>query len=208
MKFEKLTENKIRIILDSFELEQNNITINSFLTRSKETQNMFFNLLEEAKNEIGFNTTDCKVKIEALSAPNNKFILLITKIEDLSINKRFVKTKIKEIKNINKKLCIYKFKTFDDYCEFIHIVQNSSQLSTLDFAKNISLYTYNNTLYLVLQNLYEDSISLSFFNSIIIEYAKYICNPEINLAQIMEKGTLFIKNNAIIKSIKKELLNK
>ncbi|MCL2355524.1 MAG: adaptor protein MecA, partial [Oscillospiraceae bacterium] len=60
MKFEKLTENKIRIILNLDDLHEKNIDFHSFMSNSLESQDLFFDMLEKAEKEIGFNTRDYK----------------------------------------------------------------------------------------------------------------------------------------------------
>ena len=67
MKFEKLNENKIRIILSNQDLADKNIDFNSFMSNSAETQTLFLDMLEEAEEKVGFITRDHKIKIEALS---------------------------------------------------------------------------------------------------------------------------------------------
>ena len=45
MKIEKLNENKLKIMFDYTELEENNISIHSFLANSKQTQEFFLAIL-------------------------------------------------------------------------------------------------------------------------------------------------------------------
>ena len=69
MKFEKLTENKIRIILNLDDLKENNIDLHSFMSSSVESQDLFYSMLNKAEEEIGFKTKDYKLIIEALAVP-------------------------------------------------------------------------------------------------------------------------------------------
>ena len=73
MRIEKLTENKIRIILNLDDLKENNIDLHSFMSSSIETQDLFFYMLDKAEKEIGFRTKDYKLMIEALAVPERKF---------------------------------------------------------------------------------------------------------------------------------------
>ena len=73
MKFEKLTENKIRIILNLDDLSEKNIDYHAFMSNSIESQDLFFDMLEKAESEIGFVTKDYKLLIEALGDANRKF---------------------------------------------------------------------------------------------------------------------------------------
>ena len=72
MKFEKLTENKIRITLNIKDLEKENIDFHSFMSSSLETQDLFLDMLEKAEKEIGFITKDYKLIIEAIATSDRK----------------------------------------------------------------------------------------------------------------------------------------
>ena len=72
LRIEKLTENKIRIILNLDDLKENNIDLHSFMSSSIETQDLFCTMLDKAEKEIGFKTKDYKLMIEALAVPERK----------------------------------------------------------------------------------------------------------------------------------------
>ena len=80
MKFEKLSENKIRITLTVNDLKEKDINFHDFMSNPLESQDIFLDILKEAKEKIGFNTTDYKVKIEALAMIDGDFIVNITRI--------------------------------------------------------------------------------------------------------------------------------
>lgn len=73
MRIEKLTENKIRIILNLDDLKENNIDLHSFMSSSLETQDLFYAMLDIAEKEVGFKTKDYKLMIEAIAVPERKF---------------------------------------------------------------------------------------------------------------------------------------
>lgn len=73
MQIEKLNENKIRITLNLDDLKENNIDLHSFMASSIETQDLFYNMLDKAEKEVGFETKNYKLMIEALAIPNRKF---------------------------------------------------------------------------------------------------------------------------------------
>ena len=70
MQIEKLNENKIRITLNLQDLKENNIDLHSFMANSIESQDLFYNMLDKAEKEVGFETKDYKLMIEALAIPN------------------------------------------------------------------------------------------------------------------------------------------
>lgn len=69
MRIEKITENKIRITLNIQDLKDNNIDLHSFMSNSIESQDLFYDMLDKAEKEIGFETKDYKLMIEALAVP-------------------------------------------------------------------------------------------------------------------------------------------
>ena len=152
MKIEKLTENQIRITLNIDDLNENNINLHSFMSNSFESQDLFYTILDKAEKEIGFKTDNYKLMIEALSVPGGNFVLTITRInqEQLKPKKR-LQAKRKELK-FNDEILIYKFKSFDDFCEF----GNYLKLEAPEFLKNLKkskLFKYNSEYYIVLDNL-------------------------------------------------------
>ena len=72
MKFEKLTDDKIRIILNLDDLSAKNIDYHAFMSNSLESQDLFLDMLETAEREIGFITKDYKLLIEALGDSDRK----------------------------------------------------------------------------------------------------------------------------------------
>ena len=73
MRIEKITENKIRIILNIQDLQDKNIDLHSFMSNSIESQDLFYDMLDQAEREFGFKTKDYKLMIEALAVPERKF---------------------------------------------------------------------------------------------------------------------------------------
>ena len=67
MKIEKLDENKIRITLNMEDLNAHDIDYHTFMSNSIETQSIFMDMLNTAEREVGFNTDDCRIMIEAVA---------------------------------------------------------------------------------------------------------------------------------------------
>lgn len=207
MKFEKLDENKIRITLSMHDLEEKDINFHDFMSNSIETQNLFLDMLEEAEEKIGFKTKDCKVKIEALAMTEDNFVLTITKIAPDSSRKHLYvspkkKPKIKRKSDrINTTHLIYKFNTFDDYCNFIEYLVHNKLSDSTKVSEKTYVYLYNNSYYLVLNNLNTQYKNITKFYTGITEFGSYVVNPDLFISRLNESGTLFIKNNAFKKSL-------
>ena len=207
MRFEKLNENKIRIILNTKDLESNNVDFHYFMANPLESQKLFLDMLNKAEKEIGFITKNYNLKIEALQISTGDFILTITRSmpskEKRLPQHKYTRLKTKpKLKNkakcdvLNNKTLIYSFNSFDDFCCFANsISSNLEEFKTI--AKNISLYEYKNKYFLVLANVCSSNKHNNFVFSSITEFATYISNSDLFKSFLIENGKLIMKNNAL-----------
>ena len=92
---------------------------------------------------------------------------------------------------------IYNFSNFEDFCSFVDFIHSSNLPNFNKFAKKSSLYSLNNSYYLILSNINSKYSHTKIIYSSITEFGKYV-TPVIGLAQkITESGTVVIKSNAI-----------
>lgn len=208
MKIEKLTEDKIRIIVSSSDLELENLDIESIMSKAIERQGFFTYMLEKAKDEVGFNTDGCKLLIEAFSTSDDILVFTITKYSAqdtnnkvLNPNKVGLKVKRKSL-NITNKQALYKLKSFDEFCEFCECITKEYKFDIKKLSKNTYLYLYNNTYYLFMKNIIIDNIALKSFYSIASEFLTPIHYSNNFESKLLEHGKLIIKGNAIITGIK------
>ena len=207
MKFEKLNENKIKIIVSMKDLEDKDISLHDFMANSIECQDLFLDILEEAEEKYGFITSNCKIRVEALAMTDKDFILTITKIVPETVKKQPVQPSRKRVRARRKvnnietaRDLIYKFSTFDDYCNFTKYLISNNLIDSNKLAKSIQLYTYKNFYYLVFHNMNNNYDKLSTFYTSITEFGSYVLNPDLFIHKLYEAGTLFIKNNALKRS--------
>ena len=198
MKIEKITDNKIRIILNLDDLKAKNIDLHSFMSNSIESQSLFVEMLDEAEKEVGFYTKDSKIMIEALASSDGLFIFTITKVEEDTPKKRNLRIKRKSF-NQNVEKAIYKFETFDEFCEFCSYISNDLALCSnlKGLAKNSSLYLYDNTYFLVVSGINLDFANLKNFYAVISEFAKLMGNNDSFESKLLEYGKPIMKKNAI-----------
>lgn len=199
MKFEKLNNDKIRIILNLQDLEDNNIDYQSFMSNSSDSQKLFLEMLDEAEEQIGFTTKDYKLMIEALATLNGDFIITVTRfLPDLDIsptyNKKTVKVKRKTNTLINDSI-IYEFNNYDDILDFILLFKNSNIKGFTSFTKDFSLYSYKNNYYLVMDNINKNFSGIKTFLCALTEFGKSINNSNLFKSRLNEYGTLIVKNN-------------
>lgn len=92
MKIERISENQIRCTLTSFDLSIRNLNIKELAYGSEKARNLFREMLQKASSEIGFETEDIPLMVEAIPLSNESVMLLITKVEDPEeLDTRFAK---------------------------------------------------------------------------------------------------------------------
>lgn len=206
MKIEKLTENKIRVIVKPSDLKLKSLDIHLLMTKALEKQTFFANMLEQAKQEVGFNTDGCKLLIEAFSSSDDVLIFTITKYSAQDINsfktqKKKLTVKRKTI-NLSNKQAIYRFGNFEEFCNFCECISKVNNFDIKNFSKNISLYLYNNTYYLIIKNINTSYCGANLFYSIISEFSKLVSYSDSFENKLIEHGKAIIKRNAITTGIK------
>ena len=205
MKIEKLTEDKIRVILNFSDLEKNHIDAKSVFSRTLEYHDFFMNLLEQAKTEVGFSTDGCKILIEALSTSDEYLVFTITKyLEPSSKGALPLKRPCVKRKSLNNsiKKTIYKFYNFDYFCDFCEYLKNNLNMEIDKISKASSLYFYKNTYYLIFNNT---KISQKLSKLLYITVSEFLSPYSFSNAfenKLLEYGKLIIKSNAINTGIK------
>ena len=199
MKFEKLTDNKIRIILESEELSKNNIELNDILKNTMKSQKFLLDILTKAEQEIGFYTKDSKILIEAFTSIDEVFVFTITK---LSNKKSIPHLKIQK-KTFTPILTspIYSFSSFEEFCCLCNALYKS-HININNIAKKVCLYCYKNKYYLVFSSINLNYNNLKKFFSVLSEFANIIHKPNGLEARLLEYGKLIVKTNALRTGIK------
>ena len=139
MKIEKLTDNKIRIILNTDELTAQNIDIKSLVSNTDVAQNLFKNILKRAEKEVGFVVADSKLLIEAFVSSEGFFVITFTKFKpDLkNSNKNTAKLKVKKkTPYSSNQNVVFMFNNFDEFCNFCTYCNNSKLADLKDFAND------------------------------------------------------------------------
>ena len=198
MKFEKINKDKIKITLNLKDLEEKNIDFHLFMSNPIESQHILLDMLDEAKEKIGFDTNNYNIKVEALVMAESDFIFTITRIlPDQAPIRKKAKVKRKKI-STNKLTTIFRFNTFEDYCLFLDSITPKEVNDNKRFLKTALLYTYKNNYYLCLTK--KEDVNSSLLDKLLfslIEFSKYVNNPEMFYSKLKECGKIVIKNNAI-----------
>ena len=160
MQIKKINNNKLKVILSSNDLDKKNIDIDSFLSNSIESQDLFFEILDLAEEEYNFNIENNKAMVETISLDNNLFVLTITKLKNNSESTYKRPCKLYRFENINDILNIYYY---------------------LNIA-NTNIYVFSNNYYILFDNIDKKS------ENILLEYAIPINNYSIIEPILIEYG--------------------
>ena len=206
MKIEKITENKIRIILKQEDFKDKSIDIKKLLLTTPESQHLFLEILNRAKKEVNFDTEGYKLLIEAFLQNEDVFIFTITKYIESNIAlknkpKRYLTVKRKS-QILNNSSYIYQFNSFEDFCEFCDSINQNNHINLNGIYKTSILYFYNDTYYLVIDGVNICHKSLNLFHSSILEFSNLLTFTKNFRFKLKEHGKVIIKNNAIITGIK------
>ena len=204
MKIEKLTDNKIRIIIDLDEFPGESFTANNFNQSDEKAYLLFQNILKEAEKQVGFKVQNCKLFVEACFTSEGYVIFTLTKYKNETNTERShkkLKIKRKCISNCYKN-AIYKFNNFEEFCTFCTYCSNSKLSDLSNFAKTISLYEYKKQYYLVFLDINMNFKYADLFYTSISEFSNLVSESTILKSKLDEYGKAVFKINAVKRGIK------
>lgn len=190
MKFEKLTDTKIKIILSLQDMELNNLSVENVLSNSTDSQKLIDLIINRAEKELGFKPDDSQLLVEAVIPSDDECIFTITKL-------------------LNDKICyahpdnsfIFKFDSFDDFINLCTFLNNFSYLCLKEISKNFSLIYYNNTYYLKFVESQYSSIVIDYVKTLFEEFGKDVSNSAGIDGILNEYGKIIYSKNALLKCI-------
>lgn len=80
MKIERINENKIKCTLTREEMDEMNINFNELAYGTEKAKDLFRDLMDRAKEELGFDADDGPLMIEAVPVKPDSLMLIITKV--------------------------------------------------------------------------------------------------------------------------------
>lgn len=193
MKIEKLDTDKIRITLNIDDLKNNNIDFHSFMSNSKESQNLFLYMLDIAEEQVGFITDNYKVSIETMYLNNGYFILNVTRFKgDNCFKSPRVTSKRKEISNeLNSS--IYVFSSMDNFLDFYSKIAGYINLDIFKDCK-YSLYCFENKYYLIINSECLNTKYRNLFLYILSEFSNLITNSQSIITNLQEHAKCLCEN--------------
>ena len=82
MKLERINENKIRCILTSSDLSSRQIMLGELAYGSAKAKALFRDMMDLAAEELGFETDDMPIVVEAVPMENGSIVLTISKVDN------------------------------------------------------------------------------------------------------------------------------
>lgn len=196
MKFEKISANKIKVLVTQDDLITHGISFESFTADSTAVQDFFWNVIRKAEMETDFVADSGRVIVEALHLKNEGIVIFITNpLEDTLLptqKNRRLRYRVKpKTPAKSEEPYIYLFEEFDDLCAF-------ASKWRYDGA-NSSLYTMGNQYYLVFTAPYP-AFNKSYMEAQILEFGKPA--PALKQAYLEEHGQKICDGNAIASIVK------
>lgn len=144
MRVQKVNEHTIRIFISLTELTDRDITMADLFQRSAKTEQLFWELIAQAREEVEFNL-DQPFWIQATVASNDEFVITIMKQEELSEDT----VKEKPVRKTSKSRLaesVYAFADFEDLISAVGRLPEFNQLRS-------SLFEFEGEYYLVLSRM-------------------------------------------------------
>jgi len=200
MKIEKINENMIKVTISTNDLEERNIDLNALNYNSPAAQELFWDMMEQAEEQFGFNLSDSQLIIEPLPDSNEGFIITITRLDedgDFESIQKYIKSKLKKsdlkVKKKSRKICstilIYSFNGIDDVCTL------SKRVADI-YSGESTLYKYRDTYYLVMARNSLTAAGSKAFEASLNEYGRKVANISFFEGYLNEYGEKIIENNA------------
>jgi adapter protein MecA 1/2 len=162
MKIEKINENQVKIFVSSSDLQDREISVSDLWSNGPKVRNLFWEMMEMANSEVGFDLEGRPMVVEAYGIPPEGFFVIITKGEDGHNITDYISDKwlgdinTDEYSDDDDEISenemdvmlgdplniIYSFENFDNACYAVQRIPNLSK-------GDISLYLMNGKYHLV-----------------------------------------------------------
>ena len=201
MRIERINENKLRVFLSFDDLEDRDINLETFSYNTPETQELFWDLMEQAEVELGFDAMESQLCVEAVTDVDHGFIITITRMDDEgefeSIHK-FIKSRYKRKELTTRKkaaalvstVAIWHFEDFDALTSACRHLEGRHTGSS-------DAWRCEDKYYLVLYGAEAPTGGRQRFEDILSEHGEKITNAGFFEGYLNEHGTRLVPQNAI-----------
>ena len=201
MRVEKISENKIKVLIDSTEAKELNIDSSMLARNTPEVQRMFRMAIRIAEESADFYIDGAKLFVETIPSYTDGIGMLITKVcsegeleeavNNCSYRGVIRRNEIPSAVTVRKKQLklIYRFSDFDAVCAA------ARELCAV-YVGDSSLYKLEDMFYLYLAP--SDAVSLMEADMILPEFAHKMEHGQFVHGRLNEYGELMIKHDAIL----------
>jgi len=185
MKVEILSADKLKITLTENDLDDYDIDIHELCYDVERAGDFFWDLLSDIDEEIDFFRSDCRLMIEALSAHEDCFVMIITRVD--AANSGYTRAKAKK-KSEHIPVVIY---SFDD----ISLAAQGSKRISVYYSGKSHLYKHDGKYFLTIHG--NNSFIAKDSDIILSDYGTKINNGTEFEGFLAEKGEFLIKEDAV-----------
>jgi len=201
MKIEKISESTIKVTISLNDLKERNVDLNTLNYNTPAAQEFFWDLMEQAEVQLGFNLSDSQLIIEPVPDSGNGYVITITRIDedgDFESIQKYIKSRMRKsdlrVKKKSRKVCsallIYAFKNIDDVCELAGKLENI-------YSGESTLYRCRDTYYLTLTRSGLVAANLKLFELMLNEYGTKVSNVSFFEGYLNEYGEKVIESGAL-----------
>lgn len=189
MKFELIKPNKIKVTVETHDLEKWGISADEMTKNTPETREIFFEMLRRAEKETGFSCNNARLVVEAaINSLMSELTLFVTKVDSDEEQKLFdkISLQIKSEKDGSerKKEKKQKTSTMVELDDFENVIGMCHVMRECFWG---TLYSYNDKYYMTMLPSYIPKAS---------EFGTV--RPEGYRAVVEEHGTPIVKNSAFL----------
>lgn len=184
MRIQKVNERTIRIFISFTELADRDITMADLFQRSPKTEQLFWELIAQAREEVEFNL-DQPFWIQATVASNDEFVITVMKQDEQS--EILVQEKGK--KKVGKRRpseWVYSFEDLEDVISAVALLPEFTQMLS-------NLYEFESEYYLVLNRL-GSGRKRQLAEAVLDEYGQLVSMTK---AFLIEHGKAVIPEKAV-----------
>ena len=205
MKIGRISENQVRCTLTSFDLSIRDVNLRELAYGSDKARNLFTEMMQKAESEVGFETEDLPVMIEAIPLKDESVMLVITKVEEPEeVDTRFARFSPQPVVEVQPQLMdtpeevkeipgrTFRFENLDKVIEAAGVLNGS-------YDGHNSLYKDGTTgeYYLLLESKGQDPIVFASTCNVLSEYGILAMQNYSAKAFLEEHCELIIKDKAL-----------
>jgi adapter protein MecA 1/2 len=202
MRIERINDNKLRVFISFDDLEDRDIDLESFNYNTPETQELFWDLMEQAEVELGFDSMESQLCVEAVTDVDHGFIITITRMDDdgeMESIQKFIRNRSKRKEPVIRKKTAESASTVTIYCfgDLEAATGACRRVSPLQAGSGSSVWSCENNYYLVLAGMENPAGNQRRFEDIMTEYGDRVSNTSFFEGYLNEYGVCMIPANAL-----------